>query len=388
MSAQRRWRRIPVGVVVERRKAASQWIDFIWRPVAVLAGEPDTPPWTMLRRRRRARDVLCGRRRRSSCIARETANYRDNLASGSPALWVVLRATGAEPPYALVSRDRRSGRRRGHHRGRQQHRRAGADAGADPRRVAAFVAEHHVERGVLQAQARPRRSRVARAPRAGYGGSSDDDRASRKISWRAGRAANAKRERDAPDAPRRADAANAPTSPHAGQRRDAEADKRRPKRRRNPNSISRACRRSNSITAVTDIRAFLAPGVPAELTRAALRRAWSADPAIRDFVGLAENAWDFTDPTAMPGFGALPPGYDVKKLVAQIFGDGEKPADARGRSQRRRADPQASHDRERNRAAGSAGRSCASAGGEAQIRPARDCSRPADRAKRYCAARQ
>jgi len=32
-----------------------------------------------------------------------------------------------------------------------------------------------------------------------------------------------------------------------------------------------------SITAGTDIRAFLNPGVPAELTRAALRRAWTTD---------------------------------------------------------------------------------------------------------------
>ena len=40
-------------------------------------------------------------RRRSNCIARETANYRDNLATGSPSLWVVLRETRAEPPYAL-----------------------------------------------------------------------------------------------------------------------------------------------------------------------------------------------------------------------------------------------------------------------------------------------
>src|SRR2546427_3946420 len=31
-----------------------------------------------------------------------------------------------------------------------------------------------------------------------------------------------------------------------------------------------------SIVAQSDVRAFLAPGVPAELTRAALRRAWSA----------------------------------------------------------------------------------------------------------------
>jgi hypothetical protein len=30
--------RIPVGVVVERRKATSQWVDVVWRPVAVLGG--------------------------------------------------------------------------------------------------------------------------------------------------------------------------------------------------------------------------------------------------------------------------------------------------------------------------------------------------------------
>jgi hypothetical protein len=60
-----------------------------------------------------------------------------------------------------------------------------------------------------------------------------------------------------------------------------------------------------SITAETDIRAFLAPGVPADLTRAALRRAWAADPAIRDFVGLADYAWDFNAPDAMAGFGPL-----------------------------------------------------------------------------------
>jgi hypothetical protein len=83
----------------------------------------------------------------------------------------------------------------------------------------------------------------------------------------------------------------------------------------------------DSITAATDIRGFLAPGVPKELARAALRRAWVADPAIRDFVGLAENDWDFTDPNAMPGFGALPDGYDVKKLVAQIFGHRDQPAE-------------------------------------------------------------
>jgi hypothetical protein len=74
-----------------------------------------------------------------------------------------------------------------------------------------------------------------------------------------------------------------------------------------------------SITAGTDIRAFLQSGVPAELTRAALRRVWSTDPAIRDFIGIAENQWDFTDPTAIPGFGPLQASDDVGKLVARAM---------------------------------------------------------------------
>ena len=48
-----------------------------------------------------------------------------------------------------------------------------------------------------------------------------------------------------------------------------------------------------SIGAESDIRPFLQPSVPQELTRAALRRAWVTDLAIRDFIGLSENSWDF-----------------------------------------------------------------------------------------------
>jgi hypothetical protein len=75
-----------------------------------------------------------------------------------------------------------------------------------------------------------------------------------------------------------------------------------------------------SITAESDIRAFLQSGVPADLTKAALRRVWTTDPAIRDFIGIAENQWDFTDPTAMPGFGPLEATDDVRELVAQAMG--------------------------------------------------------------------
>lgn len=74
-----------------------------------------------------------------------------------------------------------------------------------------------------------------------------------------------------------------------------------------------------SIGADTDVTAFLRPGVPPELTRAALRRAWSTDPAIRDFVGLVENGWDFNDPQAMGGFGPIDAG-EVARLAGQIIG--------------------------------------------------------------------
>src|SRR5262249_26484838 len=83
-----------------------------------------------------------------------------------------------------------------------------------------------------------------------------------------------------------------------------------------------------SITATTDIRAFLGPGVPPELTRAALRRAWVADPSIRDFIGIAENQWDFNDPNGVPGFGPLGPLDDIRRLVAQVFGEDVLGADS------------------------------------------------------------
>src|SRR5262249_54501811 len=74
-----------------------------------------------------------------------------------------------------------------------------------------------------------------------------------------------------------------------------------------------------SIVAGTDITAFLRAGIPAELTRAALRRAWAADPAIRDFVGLSENSWDFTAPGGVPGFGPLS-AEDSSRLLSQFSG--------------------------------------------------------------------
>jgi hypothetical protein len=77
-----------------------------------------------------------------------------------------------------------------------------------------------------------------------------------------------------------------------------------------------------SIEAGTDITAFMRAGVPSELRRAALRRAWSADASIRDFVGVNENYWnDATGPGGVAGFGDLDPGLDVKRMVSDLFGE-------------------------------------------------------------------
>jgi hypothetical protein len=75
----------------------------------------------------------------------------------------------------------------------------------------------------------------------------------------------------------------------------------------------------DSITATTDIRAFLAAGVPEELKQAALQRVWRTDPAIRDFVGLSENSWDFNDPNGAHGFGPLEVTEQMRAAVEAMF---------------------------------------------------------------------
>ena len=73
-----------------------------------------------------------------------------------------------------------------------------------------------------------------------------------------------------------------------------------------------------SIGADTNIAAFLRRDVPPELARAALRRAWTSDPAIKNFVGLVENGWDFNDPAAMSGFGPIS-AEEVARLAGKVI---------------------------------------------------------------------
>jgi hypothetical protein len=127
--------KIAVGIVVERRKAQSPWIDFTWKPIAALPGQPDALPWT----------TFYAGAAEIGLYRTETANYRNNLGSGVPMLWVALRPSGVEPPYEIfaVTADPSEGE-------------AWTETGTDlvdvvpmpevvRAAIDAFVAEHHVE---------------------------------------------------------------------------------------------------------------------------------------------------------------------------------------------------------------------------------------------------
>ena len=139
---------IAVGVVVERRKARSRWLDFLWRPVSVLVGTPSAVPWTQIGEEGNATIFYAGEAA-IELHRTETANYRQNLASGTPMLWVVLRPTlanSASPAFDIltVTADPSEGE-------------ALTDAGNDLvatvpmpitviEAIDGFIAEHHVER--------------------------------------------------------------------------------------------------------------------------------------------------------------------------------------------------------------------------------------------------
>jgi hypothetical protein len=137
--------RILVGVVVERRKARSPWLDFLWRPISVLVGTPSATPWTLIGEEGDATTFYAGEAA-IELHRTETTNYRDNLASGAPALWVALCPVASKRPYEVlaVTADPAEGE-------------ALTDAGSNlveavsmppdvVEAVIQFIAQHHVER--------------------------------------------------------------------------------------------------------------------------------------------------------------------------------------------------------------------------------------------------
>jgi uncharacterized protein DUF3305 len=153
--------RIAVGVVVERRKAKSMWVDFLWRPVSVFVGNPSAAPWTVLDTDPE-RSLFYAGEAVIELHRTETTNYRDNLTSGAPALWVALRPVVSERPYEIlaVTADPAEGE-------------AFTDAGGNlveavpmppdvVKALVQFIDEHHVERPFLKRQRQPAEPTLAR----------------------------------------------------------------------------------------------------------------------------------------------------------------------------------------------------------------------------------
>ena len=142
--------RIPVGVVVERRRTDSLWIDFVWRGIGVLPDEPEMKPWTVLREQDEATLYYAG----SATVVTKNQLYRDNIASGTPSIWIVLSPSEGTWPYDIsaVTADPAEG---------EAHTEAGAnlvEAVAMPEMlrdvIENFIAEHHVEREFVKRERR------------------------------------------------------------------------------------------------------------------------------------------------------------------------------------------------------------------------------------------
>jgi hypothetical protein len=139
----------PVAVVVERRAAATQWAEHVWVPVAVLPGETSAAPWTVLREEKGLTAYIAGQTR-VSFFSSETPNYKANLETGAPMLWVVLRPSAAAPGMELVAVLADPGEA-------EAMTTAGEDVietvpmpGQIREALEDFVAAHHVERGFFK----------------------------------------------------------------------------------------------------------------------------------------------------------------------------------------------------------------------------------------------
>lgn len=134
-----------VGIVVERRTLSNPWVDAVWLPSAVLPGVPAAEPWTTLSETEDVKRIYAGSHELALHTV-ETANYRDNLDSGLPRVWVSLRESEGEHPVQIVgvTADPAEG---------ESYTEAGGDtveALAMPPEIAEhladFVARHHVEK--------------------------------------------------------------------------------------------------------------------------------------------------------------------------------------------------------------------------------------------------
>jgi hypothetical protein len=99
-----RHERMPVGVILERRKASNPWDDFIWRAVAVVPGAAPTPAWSVVREEPEATQFFAGTFT-LELHPKETALYHANLRGRMPSAYIVMVRDPAADPHGITVRD-------------------------------------------------------------------------------------------------------------------------------------------------------------------------------------------------------------------------------------------------------------------------------------------
>jgi len=138
-----------LGVVLARRSLDNPWIDHVWVAHTVLYPAPEVAPGALLSKDETLTLVYAGPATVELFMG-ETANYRDNLLSGAPSLWVAARSRsdGGTPEFVRVTADPTEG---------EAYFESGSDIVAAlpmPAElhawISAFVDEYHVERFFLK----------------------------------------------------------------------------------------------------------------------------------------------------------------------------------------------------------------------------------------------
>jgi hypothetical protein len=94
-----------VGLVLARRALDNPWINHLWSPHGVLFPAPECGAGTLLSEEGDVRLVFAGTAIVQLYVP-ETANYRDNLSTGAPLLWISARAKeGGTPDVLRVTAD-------------------------------------------------------------------------------------------------------------------------------------------------------------------------------------------------------------------------------------------------------------------------------------------
>ena len=138
-----------IGVVLGRRSLDNPWIDHMWVAQTLLYPAPEAEPGALLSKDETLALVYAGPATIELFVS-ETSNYRDNLLSGAPGLWVAARSRsdGGTPEFVRVTADPTEG---------EAYFESGSDIVAAlpiPAElnawISAFVDEYHVERVFLK----------------------------------------------------------------------------------------------------------------------------------------------------------------------------------------------------------------------------------------------